>query len=425
MTVHTLPTPPQDPIAQFIRLGSDYHQMDELLAAGRLPVDRAVFRAALVPQQRSLANAIRAEGREIVLDTGVADLTHPWRYKTGARGVTWANDGRPLAIADTTEREFVRKIADFASQYSFHSVLSPTHYIENLDDGKFAADTTACTNLRAALDGHNASIGIDYQLSISHALFSDPSQRRRIIKQIADLPVRSIWLRISPFGITSSAAIVRRYAEMLVDFNDTGLPLIVDGIAGFPALALLAFGAASGIAHGVSQNESFRAQGPVEPRRKKGQGGSLPLRALIPALDCQLTRAEYDQVVGAHGGRRAISCTDRGCCPRGVTDTWASPKAHYLRQRRLQMEGLAAIPNAHRQQHFLEVELPQAERRAREISRLRLADVKLKEKLVAHTVRIEKFYRVFEDLQESGHMVARSRPLPLRRDGPPGLQGIR
>jgi hypothetical protein len=139
VNVLSLPFPRIDPIAQFVRIGNDYRQMDELLAAGRFPVDRAVFRAALVPQQRDLITALRGAGRETVLDTGAIDLAHPWRFKTSARNVPWAATGRPLALSDTIKTDFARSIADFAVTNAFDSVLSPTHYLEKIGDGVFEA----------------------------------------------------------------------------------------------------------------------------------------------------------------------------------------------------------------------------------------------------------------------------------------------
>jgi hypothetical protein len=215
---------------------------------------------------------------------------------------------------------------------------------------------------------------------------------------------------------------VRRFIETVYDLLVLKTPIIVDGVAGLAALALLAFGAAGGIAHGVTQHERFTAPSNTEPKREKGRGGSQAVRALLPALDCQLSRSEYDLIVAAPGGRRAIACADRSCCPRGLDDTWAKPKAHYLRQRRLPLENLANIPNLRRAEHFLNVDLTQIERKAREIGRLKILDEKLKLKIDARMEQIEKFYGVFTDLQESGISIERSRaPLP-RVSAPMGIQ---
>jgi hypothetical protein len=423
MNVLNLPLPNQDPIAQFVRIGYDHRQMDELLAAGRFPVDRTVFRAALISQQADLLAALRAAGRETVLDTGVIDLVHPWRYKTNASNVPWSAEDRPLNHADITKREFALVIARFVVEHGFDAVLSPTHYLENVTDGRFEANVIACKRLREALDREGGRhIAIDYHLSIAHTALRDPAQRTHVIQRLANLPAQNLWLHVSPFGITSSAAVVRRFIETVYDLLVLKTPIIVDGVAGLPALALLAFGAAGGIAHGVTQHERFTAPSNTEPKREKGRGGSQAVRALLPALDCQLSRSEYDLIVAAPGGRRAIACADRSCCPRGLDDTWAKPKAHYLRQRRLPLENLANIPNLRRAEHFLNVDLTQIERKAREIGRLKILDEKLKLKIDARVEQIEKFYGVFTDLQESGISIERSRaPLP-RVSAPMGIQ---
>lgn len=423
MNVVNLPVPSQDPIAQFVRIGYDHRQMDELLAAGRFPVDRVVVRAALVPQQGDLLAALRAAHRETVLDTGVIDLVHPWRYKTNASNVPWAAEGRPLKRSDITRRDFVHSIARFVIEHEFDAVLSPTHYLENVTDGRFDANVIACERLRDALDREGGpEIPIDYHLSIAHTALRDPTQRAYVIQRLANIPAQNLWLHVSPFGINSSAAVVRRFIETAYDLLTLKTPIIVDGVAGLPALALLAFGAAGGIAHGVTQHERFTAPSRSEPKRQNGRGGSQAVRALVPALDWQLSRPEYDLVVAAPGGRRAIACADRSCCPRGVDDTWDKPKAHYLRQRRLPLENLANIPNLHRAEHFLNFDLAQIERKAREIGRLKITDEQLKAKIDERVKRIEKFYGVFTDLQESGMLVERSRaPLP-RISAPIGIQ---
>lgn len=426
MNVVSLPLPNQDPIGQFVRIGYDHRQMDELLAAGRFPVDHAVFRAALVPQQGDLLAALRAAGRETVLDTGVMDLVHPWRYKTNACNVPWSAEGRPLKRSDITKREFALLIARFVVEHKFDAVLSPTHYLENVTDGRFEANVIACERLREALDREGGRhIPIDYHLSIAHVALRDPSQRAHVIQRLASLPAQNLWLHVSPFGITSSAAVVRRFIETAYDLLTLKTPIIVDGVAGLPALALLAFGAAGGIAHGVTLHERFTAPNQTEPKRQNGRGGSQAVRALLPALDCQLSRPEYDLIVAAPGGRRAIACADRSCCPRGLEDTWAKPKAHYLRQRRLPLENLANIPNLRRAEHFLNVDLTQIERKAREVGRLKITDEHLKFKIDAQVKHIEKFYGVFTDLQESGISIERSRAPLSRPSAPIGIQSRR
>ncbi len=65
-----------DRITPFLRIGVTGHrQLETLLLSGRLQAERFVFDAAAFARQGELVGALKAAGRELSLDTNVAELS--------------------------------------------------------------------------------------------------------------------------------------------------------------------------------------------------------------------------------------------------------------------------------------------------------------------------------------------------------------
>src|SRR4051794_4180719 len=83
-------------IAEFLRIGSSSHRLlEQLLLAGRLPVRRLVLEAGAFARQKDLFSSLllQQSGRELVLDTSVAELSSIGRVDGSAKGAPWANPG--------------------------------------------------------------------------------------------------------------------------------------------------------------------------------------------------------------------------------------------------------------------------------------------------------------------------------------------
>jgi len=107
------------PIAQFLRIGVSAHRVvEQLLLAGRLPVKRVVVEAGAFVRQGDLVSALQQTGRELVLDTNVAELSSVGRFQGAAKAAPWANPEGILTPAHfkVGENEFdiVGKIARFS-----------------------------------------------------------------------------------------------------------------------------------------------------------------------------------------------------------------------------------------------------------------------------------------------------------------------
>src|SRR5690606_32451387 len=130
----------------------------------------------------------------------------------------------------------------------------------------------------------------------------------------------------------ASPASLRRYIAAVIDFLRLERPIVADGVGGLAGLAVAAFGAVGGICHGVAEKERFDASDWNKPPKPKGASFGREKRVLISAIDRLLSEKQLDALMAAPGARKALSCSDRSCCPHGLDDMRRDPKAHYLRQ---------------------------------------------------------------------------------------------
>jgi hypothetical protein len=396
---------PQE-VAQFLRIGSSNHRvLEQLLAAGRLPVQRFVVDAGALIKQADLISALRQSGRELVLDPNVAELSCIGRFQGAARAAPWADPTGPLTSAHfrtrANEFDIIGKIARFTVEQGIRRVQAPTHLLlGGVQDELFAVDSEACRGLRAALDIEGGrDVAIDYPLMISNATLNDPAERKAFLSVLASLPIDSLWLRISGFGSGATAVGMRKYISATQDFHVLQKPIISDGIGGVAALAVVSFGAASGVAHGVAEKERFDASEWNKP--PKSGGGGSGYNILLPGIDRLLKRADAEALLEATGARRLLSCHDRACCPHGFEDTLRDPKGHYLRHRARQYGVLSAIPEQQRAPHFLNRDLAAIDRAARQAAKFKVSNPILGELLSKNAARLDRVRAVLEDLYKT------------------------
>ena len=190
----------------------------------------------------------------------------------------------------------------------------------------------------------------------------------------------------------------------------TQRPIIADCAGGLAALGVAAFGAAAGIAHGVAERERFDAG--AWRRRPKAGGGGQNGRLYLPGIDRHLKLADVRAIMDARGGRRLLACQDRDCCPRGLVDMLNDPKAHFLTQRRNQLLDLQRMPDLRRTSRFLDNHLASADRTARQVAKLKIADDRIQKSLRRATLRLDRLRGVLEDLDRTlGGSATRSVPL--------------
>jgi hypothetical protein len=404
---------PPDRITTFLRIGVTGHrQLETLLLSGRLQAERFVFDAASFARQGELVSALKTAGRELSLDTNVAELSSVGRYQGAAKTAPWANPNGVIKPRDIMGREglVLAQIAQFAVTNGLHRIQAPAHFLEGgVRDPWFRVDLDATARLRRLLDMEGGrDIAIDYPLMLTYAALNDPAERAAIISSLAGLPIKSLWLRISGFGADATPTGIRKYISALRDFRSLDMPVVSDGAGGMAGMAITAFGAASGLAHGVAEKERFDATSWNKPRREGSSGGG-GYTVLFPGIDRLLKKEEAQTLIAAPHARRLLSCQDRACCPGGFEDTLKDPKAHYLRQRKLQCDALSEVQDPLKPQHFLEKTLAGAHRTARSASKIRTNDERLMTTLSKNVLRLERMGDVLENLHSTEQEVTRAR----------------
>lgn len=406
------------PLAHFVRVGYGGHrQLEALVDSGRFAAERIVIDAARYDAQRDLVDTLWTAGTEIVLDPNVAELSSVGRYQGACRDLAWANKERPLLHDDFRAGEAmisVDKIADFVAERKIDTVLAPAHLVEGARDEWVPIDARLCELLRKALDERDrGDVAIDYQLIIPYSVLRDSAHRRAFVEVLRDLPFDNLWIRTAGFGADATGVGVRRYISGISDLHPMGRPLIADCAGGLAGIATLAFGAATGIAHGVAEKERFDSRSWKVPP-KKGGGGQNG-RLYLPGLDRHFKLSEARALMNTAGGRRLLACPDHDCCPRGLNDMENDPKAHFLTQRRKQIADIERMPDLRRATHFLDHHLASVDRTARQAAKLRIRDERIAKMLTRTTQRLDRMRTVLEDLDRTlGHEATRSARLTTR-----------
>jgi hypothetical protein len=428
------PIAPVQPVGHFIRLGeSGYRQLADLDAAGRFPAARVVVDASRIKHQRDLVSSLRAKGAEIVLDTKVAELSALEKFAGYARHAPWSalGEGKPLNPSHFCPKapgDLFGQIARFAIEYRVDAVLAPTHFIGDPSfKGWFAVDQVSCRALRGALDREGGStIAIDYLLIAPHTMLNDDAWRSEFLSGLDGLPYDNLWVRASGFGNDAGPLSTRRFITTMSGLHNLGKPIIADYLGGLVGHAALAFGAVSGLCHGVGEKERFDARSwHQSPKKSDDDKFGRARRVFIAGLDRSVTIAELEIMANARGGRRVIACCDRKCCPHGMKDTIADPRQHAAYQSFSMMSELASVPDLKREEHFLNGRMAAVDRQAGLAKDLKLpaaqgaelkVDVdKLIKRLADHSKQVGKMRRTLEDLHEArADCAPRVRPVAVR-----------
>lgn len=345
-----------EPFGHFIRPAhNDHRLLCQLISEGRTAMSGVVFDPTFLKPQGELRSEINQRRLWTVLDPLAFELSTPSGHTTRRALLPWASkkphsakdlaDERGLALSDA--------IAAFAKDDSFSAVLAPTHYLaRGFFDPWFEVDLLLTKRLRESLDSSGCKdVPIFYPLAIPMSVFSDIRQRGSFKSLLKDAPIASIWLRIHPFGGHSGHVTLQRYINACRDFHAIKKPLIAEK-AGNVGLALLAFGAASGIETGVSSGEKFDAgRLSHEPRDKKGF--SAHRNVYIPDLGIFLSTNDAKPFFEHKLFRSQYGCTNTVCCRGGVSDSIKEPRRHFVFNRLEEVNVLGAVPSLLSADHYL------------------------------------------------------------------------
>lgn len=319
-----------------------------------------------------------------------------------------------------------------AVEMEFDVVLAPTHYLEDPHFARWLeVDRKACIGLRSALDAEGGGeIAIDYPVIHSHKALQQTKVRRHLLNALSNLPFDNLWVRASGVENVAGPFVLRRYIDAIAGFHDLGKPIIADCLHGLTSSAAIAFGAVSGKAHGICEQERFNAREWCKPfGENEGGGYRQNTRVSPPGLGRSLKKREIRVLANAKGGRRLISCDDRACCPSGLRDMLTDPKRHAVNQAILEMTEMSQVPDQSRTEHFVTKNMRRLVRTATEIKRLKPSEEKAQEegakldrlmnRLDKHSCQLESTKKALEEYQNQHPKgSARARPVSAVRDHP-------
>lgn len=411
-------TPVCSPIGHFIRIGDwAYRRLEDMHAEGRLPAQAVIVDASVALGQKTFIRSLRESGVDVILDTKVAELSVIGRCGGTAGRAPWSKGGQPLVERDFgqgTSSELFGEIARAAVSLGVSAVLSPTHLLrEGTDDPWLKTDVESVHSLRNALDregGHG--IALDYSLILPHVRLPNADEGAAGFELLRGLPVDNLFVRLAGFGIDSGPFTVRRTFDGITALHSLSLPIVLDCVGGLVGMGAVAFGMVGGIAHGIGERDRFNARDwDRQPRaRASGKGGRTVLLP-VPGMDRSFRRKDFDAIIGVRGGRRLVACGDRKCCPQGLASMLADPRPHIARQRLRAMDELAAVPDSRRAKHYVDVDVRTAERKARDLSRLKTGMPSVDKALAQSRKHMDRMSKVYETLAEG----VRPTPLPPTR----------
>lgn len=404
------------PIGHAIRTGdTSYRQLEHLHAEGRLPARAVIVDASKAKFQREFVRALRENGSDVTLDTKVAELSEIGKFKGSAKGTPWAaeDESRPLRPEDFevgANLDIFSKIARLAVEFDMTSVMSPTHFLRTgVDSIWFPIDCRSVSLLRTALDREGGRhIAIDYPLILPHTCLFDDEQRTRIVSELYNLPIENLVLRLSGFGADAGPLTVKKTLIAIQNLHDLEYPILLDYVGGLVGLSALAFGVVSGIAHGIGERDRFDARKwQIQPEKPRSNGSfGRPIYFPLPDFDKSFRKEDLETIASTPRGRRLVACGNRDCCPQGLASMLNNHRSHIARQKFRAVEDLFNVPDSRRINHFMSVEMRNAERKARDLVRLNVGDERLEQILSKGRKRIDSMTRMFETLSE------RDRPFP-------------
>jgi hypothetical protein len=385
--------PAPEPLALYLRLGrNDHREMLNLIASGDVACFGAVFDPCQLARHGELKDQVLAHRLDAILDPKTQQSALPGGQTSALGTLPWGIADRPHQISDfqdTKGRRLIAALGDFVLEQGFTQVIAPTHVLAGADDPWLAVDAESTRRLRNHLNrGNGASVPIIYSLAIPYAVFRDREQRRALIETLKTVSATALWLKIDGFGATCSPTAARTYIQSAAEFHELGVPVIADHVGGVIGLAVMAFGAAGGIAHGVTLGERFDASSWRKPR--KGGGFGPQRRVYVPAIDALLKPKEAEALISSSGRARGLfGCTDTRCCPRGIKDMLENPGRHFLYQRMKEIGGLSQVPEQLRPQRFLDTHLRPATDKALAAATIHWEDDVMAKKMQENRKRLD------------------------------------
>ena len=348
--------PMPERLAMYVRVGrNDHREMLDLIATGERGIFGFVIEAQHVERHHELIVEARNREFELILDPKTQPMGCPGGHTAVLAALPWGLERHHnLSDFDGSQgRSRAAQIVDVAARNGFTQILGPTHLLSGPHDPWLRRDITMMEWTREAITAFGCDIGLIYSLAVPMSVLRKRAERRDLIGAIGNAPCNAIWLKIENFGDDATGEKTAAYIEACGDFHELGVPVVSDHVGGLPGLAVLAFGAVGGLAHGVTMQQSFK---PASWRRPPVRaGGGTIRRVYFPQLDMLIKPdAALAMLATSTRIRARYGCRDTHCCPHGVRDMIERPARHALYQRSREIERLSATPPTIRTVRYLE-----------------------------------------------------------------------
>jgi hypothetical protein len=356
------PVPPQ--LAGYFRPNRhDHKRLADFLSAGaHAALEGLIFDPVLDGLHQELYAEVQERQIEAVLDTRAMELAMPGGFTDALSKLPWASSQTHLPRDFIRERgrQFVDAIVQWVKERHLSAVLAPTHFlIDGADDSWLPVDRDLTFILRDGLDAAGlGDIPIYYPLATRSNFFLSQRHRELFRDALTPLPIDAIWLRVHPFGSRSTGRAVRNYIRACSTLHPLALPIVAEK-TGTTGLALLAFGAVTGIESGITLGEHFDANALLNPR-VNGKPFAHEARVYIRELQTFLLRDRARKFFSNRTARAYFGCKDDRCCRDGADDMLAEPKRHFMRQRLVEIARLSEIPETLRSSRYMEEMLRRA-----------------------------------------------------------------
>lgn len=387
--------PAPEPLGLYLRAGrNDHLELMNLFAAGDTGCFGVVFDPTLEGRHKELKEQVLAHRLDAILDTKAMQLALPGGHTPSVSKLPWANAERvhtPKDFQGLAGRRLIAAIGDHAITHRYTEVMAPAHLLREFDSPWLASDVESTRLLRDYLDQKGRrDIPLIYPLAISYEILRTPHMRAHVINALINVKADAIWLKVDGLnGSHATPTAVKNFIAAAVDFHQLGRKLVADCIGGKVGLALMAFGAAGGIAHGIGVFEKFDSG--YLRSTKSGTGfAPPPMGVYFPGIDAMLNQKEAEQLLGAGPqAKAAFSCRDTHCCKRGWRDMTDNPKRHYMVQRMQQVAELSHFPESIRAHRFLELFMRPTTDRALQAASQAVGDEVLAKKLQKNRKRLD------------------------------------
>jgi hypothetical protein len=376
-----------DPLGLYIHAGrNDHGELLSLLAQGDARCFGFIIEATALKRHRELRERALAAKVDAILDPRTQPAATLGGHSSEIAALPWGRE-RPHVSGDfqgAAGRRIIASIGDCVLEHGFTEVIAPTHVLSSSADEWFAIDVESTRLLRAHLNAHGGEhVQILYSLAVPYAVFRDPLERRALVRELRNAHADALWLRIDGLGAAATPNGIRSYIEGAREFAALSIPIVADGMGGIAGLSVLAFGAAGGLAHGVTFGE--RVSNASWRRVRSGKGFGPVRRVYLPELDLMLDPDDAETFLRSSSRAQALfACRDTACCRRGLRDMLEDPARHFLIQRMKQVGSLGRVPTSLRAEQFLETHVRPATDLVLQATNLKIKDEAMAAKLRKH-----------------------------------------